>query len=272
MTAQDQSARTLGDGFKDAMRRLAGTVAIVTVDSGGERHGTTATAVTSLSMDPPSLLVCFNKDSRLHGMLGKTDQFCVNLLHADNLVASRLFASPVSSAERFAHDRRTDDRHRCCRPADQARPRPRRAHHLRRHGDGVGGRSPRRPNGRVRHLRRPSHQERHGTRRHDRRGLDFRLDRRTSPPRAASRWRLPTTARQSIASRSVTRRATSAEGRLRLALHAYRRRLDSRAAPACRCGPGCRPTPPGSPAACGSGTGGAVSGAPSPRSGGFARG
>ena len=102
MTGQDQGARAVADGFKDAMRRLAGSVTIVTVVNGGERHGTTATAVTSLSMDPPSLLVCFNKDSRLHGFLGKSDQFCVNLLHTDNLAISQLFASPVSSAQRFA--------------------------------------------------------------------------------------------------------------------------------------------------------------------------
>lgn len=102
MTGDDQSRRPLIDGFKDAMRRLAGTVTVVTVVSGGERHGTTATAVTSLSMSPPSLLVCFNKDSRLHGLLGRSDQFCVNLLHTDNLAVSQLFASPVSSAERFA--------------------------------------------------------------------------------------------------------------------------------------------------------------------------
>ena len=100
MTGQDQAG--LDDRFKDAMRRLAGTVTIVTVCHDGERHGTTATAVTSLSMEPPSLLVCFNKDSRLHGLLGRSEQFCVNLLHADNIGVSRLFASPVTSAERFA--------------------------------------------------------------------------------------------------------------------------------------------------------------------------
>lgn len=90
------------DGFKEAMRRLAGTVTIVTVRIGEERHGTTATAVTSLSLDPPSLLVCFNKDSRLHGHLTGTQLFCVNLLHVDNVAASRLFASPVTAEQRFA--------------------------------------------------------------------------------------------------------------------------------------------------------------------------
>lgn len=88
--------------FRDAMRRLAGSVTVVTVDLGGERHGTTATAVTSLSMEPPSLLVCFNRDSRLHGMLSAAERFCVNVLHIDNIEVSKRFSSPVSSAERFA--------------------------------------------------------------------------------------------------------------------------------------------------------------------------
>lgn len=91
-----------GDGFRDAMRRLAGSVTVVTVAHQGERHGTTATAVTSLSMEPPSLLVCFNRDSRLHTLLSAADSFCVNILHTDNVEISRLFSSPITSAERFA--------------------------------------------------------------------------------------------------------------------------------------------------------------------------
>jgi flavin reductase len=89
-------------GFRSAMRRLAGTVTVVTVDIAGERHGTTATAVTSLSMAPPSLLVCFNRDSRLHALLSSANHFCVNLLHTDNVEVSKRFASPLTSAERFA--------------------------------------------------------------------------------------------------------------------------------------------------------------------------
>ncbi|CAN0489166.1 unnamed protein product [Phaeothamnion confervicola] len=87
------------------MRRLAGTVTVVTVDLGGERHGTTATAVTSLSMAPPSLIVCFNRDSRLHPLLSAADRFCVNLLHADDVEMSKLFSRPVSSEVRFAGTR-----------------------------------------------------------------------------------------------------------------------------------------------------------------------
>lgn len=105
-----QDEATVKDRFRGAMRRLAGTVTIVTVKSGSERHGTTATAVTSVSMDPPSMLVCINRDSRLHAYMVKEDRFCVNMLHADNLEASRLFASPVSAEQRFAAgDWRLDD-------------------------------------------------------------------------------------------------------------------------------------------------------------------
>jgi flavin reductase (DIM6/NTAB) family NADH-FMN oxidoreductase RutF len=94
--------RPIAPGFRDAMRRLAGTVTIVTVCDGPTRHGTTATAVTSLSMDPPSLVVCLNRDTRLYGLLSRTDRFCVNVLHCENVEVSRRFASPIPIEERFA--------------------------------------------------------------------------------------------------------------------------------------------------------------------------
>jgi flavin reductase (DIM6/NTAB) family NADH-FMN oxidoreductase RutF len=93
---------TLQEAFRLAMRRVASTVAIISVQSGNERHGTTATSVTSISMEPPSLLICFNKTSRLHEFLKKENDFCVNVLHTDNLQTSKIFASPVAGAERFA--------------------------------------------------------------------------------------------------------------------------------------------------------------------------
>jgi flavin reductase (DIM6/NTAB) family NADH-FMN oxidoreductase RutF len=102
-------ADTVTTHFRDAMRRLAATVTIVTVRSGDERHGTTATAVTSLSMDPPALLVCINRNSRLHAYLEKEDRFSVNLLHVDNEEMSRVFSRPMASEERFAQGNWRDD-------------------------------------------------------------------------------------------------------------------------------------------------------------------
>jgi flavin reductase len=89
--------------FRNAMRRFASTVSIISVQSGSERHGTTATAVTSVSLDPPSLLVCINQDSRLHTYLQNEPRFCVNFLHAGNLSVSQAFSSAITGAERFAY-------------------------------------------------------------------------------------------------------------------------------------------------------------------------
>jgi flavin reductase len=96
------SGEDLQQDFRLAMRRVACTVAIVSAQRDGERHGTTATSVTSISMDPPSLLVCFNQTSRLHEFLHNQDRFCINVLHTANLDIARIFSSNASAAERFA--------------------------------------------------------------------------------------------------------------------------------------------------------------------------
>ena len=102
---------TMRTGFRNAMRRFASTVSIISVQSGADRHGTTATAVTSVSFDPPSLLVCINQDSRLHQFLQSESRFCVNFLHVGNRHISHVFSSSISSAERFAHGDWRADRH-----------------------------------------------------------------------------------------------------------------------------------------------------------------
>src|SRR5690349_10248240 len=91
----------LQEAFRLAMRHLASTVSIISVQSGSMRHGTTATSMTSLSMDPPSVLVCINKTSRLHMLLHKEDRFCVNILHTDNMQTSEVFSMPLPADERF---------------------------------------------------------------------------------------------------------------------------------------------------------------------------
>ena len=48
----------LGALFRDGMSRIAATVHLITTDGPAGRAGLTATAVTSLSADPPMLLVC----------------------------------------------------------------------------------------------------------------------------------------------------------------------------------------------------------------------
>ena len=92
-----------GASFRDAMRRLAATVTIISARGAGRRHGITATAVTSLSMDPPSLLVCVNRSGSLHDLLSESGRFCVNLLRSEQQALSDAFAGKLPSEDRFLH-------------------------------------------------------------------------------------------------------------------------------------------------------------------------
>ena len=92
----------LANDFKTAMRRLASTVTIVTARNEGLRHGMTATAVTSLTTSPPSLLVCINRSASIHDPIGRSGQFCVNLLACDHDHLVPVFSGKVTGEERFA--------------------------------------------------------------------------------------------------------------------------------------------------------------------------
>jgi flavin reductase (DIM6/NTAB) family NADH-FMN oxidoreductase RutF len=98
----------LGIQFRSAMRRFAATVSVISTACRGDRHGMTATAVTSVSMDPPSLLVCVNQRGRLSDMMQQAERFCVNLLHTEHVAVSRSFADP-NLPERFASGLWHDD-------------------------------------------------------------------------------------------------------------------------------------------------------------------
>lgn len=89
------------DGFRMAMRRLAGTVAILSVAEGGRRYGMTMTAVMSLSMDPPSIALGVNRSASIAEPLRRADGFCVNLLRADQLDFCADF-SALPTEQRFS--------------------------------------------------------------------------------------------------------------------------------------------------------------------------
>lgn len=94
---------SLEQDFKSAMRRLAATVSIVSTANEEGWHGMTATSVTSVSMDPPSVLVCVNTTASLHKMLHAGGRFCINLLRASQESYAGIFSSSkVRGAERFA--------------------------------------------------------------------------------------------------------------------------------------------------------------------------
>jgi flavin reductase len=92
----------LASEFKSAMRALASAVSIVSTTHDGRRFGMTATAVASMSMSPPSLLVCVNQAASLHAPLLASGVFCVNILHAWQSGLAQTFGNR-QVADRFAH-------------------------------------------------------------------------------------------------------------------------------------------------------------------------
>jgi flavin reductase len=87
--------------FKLGMRLLAGAVNIVGSVHGGRRYGMTATAVCSVTADPPTVLVCINKLATTHGIVAKSRVFCVNVLRADDAELSTTFSGAASGEGRF---------------------------------------------------------------------------------------------------------------------------------------------------------------------------
>ena len=89
-------------GFKQAMRRVASTVNVITICVRGEPMGITATAMSSLSIDPPSLLVCINRTATMHGSMEDVTHFGVNVLHTDQAHLAQMFADRAKQTLRFA--------------------------------------------------------------------------------------------------------------------------------------------------------------------------
>lgn len=89
------------DQFRLGMRTLAAAVTLITSTGSGHRHGMTATAVCSVSAEPPTLLVCLNKATATHGAVAKSGAFCVNLLRAEDWELSTAFSGAQSGESRF---------------------------------------------------------------------------------------------------------------------------------------------------------------------------
>jgi flavin reductase (DIM6/NTAB) family NADH-FMN oxidoreductase RutF len=83
----------LETAFKEVMRRHPVGVTVVTSIRGGEPRGLTLSAFTSVSVDPPMVLVCVNREARSYLYISESRVFCVNLLAAGQRELAQRFAS-----------------------------------------------------------------------------------------------------------------------------------------------------------------------------------
>jgi len=80
--------------FRAVLGHLAGGVTIVTAqDSAGAPRGLTATAVTSVSLAPPMILVCVGSAAETNSAISSSGSFAVHFLHANDRALADRFAS-----------------------------------------------------------------------------------------------------------------------------------------------------------------------------------
>src|SRR6187200_172388 len=82
---------TSGD-FRSAMRRLTGGVSVITAGRGKDISGMTVTSVSSLSVDPPALIVSVNRNASSWPLVQRYGFFGVNILTSDQIDVAERFA------------------------------------------------------------------------------------------------------------------------------------------------------------------------------------
>src|SRR5258708_28967601 len=92
------------DGFRSAMRHLTGGVSVITAGRGRDVSGMTVTSVSSLSVDPPALIVSINRESSSWPLVKRYGFFGVNILTSDQIDIAERFTGKggLKGADRFA--------------------------------------------------------------------------------------------------------------------------------------------------------------------------
>src|SRR6266542_3693125 len=98
-----ESEVTSGD-FRNAMRELTGGVSVITAGRGRDISGMTVTSVSSLSVDPPALIVSINRESSSWPLVKRYGFFGVNILTSDQIDIAERFTGKggLKGVDRFA--------------------------------------------------------------------------------------------------------------------------------------------------------------------------
>ena len=91
------------DTLRDALRLWTTGVTIVSAAHGGQRHGMTANSFTSLSLEPPLVLVSLEKGTRTHDLVQLAGSYAVSILAEEHQPLSNRFAGrDTENSNRFA--------------------------------------------------------------------------------------------------------------------------------------------------------------------------
>lgn len=90
------------DDFRNAMRKLAASVHVVTTQHEGERGGLTATAVCSVSFEPMMMLVCVNRSVSCFDLIERAGKIAINILSSEDAAIGLQFGAPDQVESRFS--------------------------------------------------------------------------------------------------------------------------------------------------------------------------
>ena len=101
---RESRIETSADNFSSAMRSLAGGVSVITAGRGSDLSGMTVTSVSSLSVEPATLIVSINRKASSWPLLQRHGAFGVNILSSDHIDIAERFSGigGLKGAERFA--------------------------------------------------------------------------------------------------------------------------------------------------------------------------
>lgn len=88
--------------FRNTLAQWASGVTVVTTTHSGIRYGMTASSFSSVSLDPPLILICVGKAAFTHKLLLETTTFAVNILSAAQIDLGKRFAEKhIDYVDRF---------------------------------------------------------------------------------------------------------------------------------------------------------------------------
>ncbi len=105
MPADHTHTHEFRQNFRDAMASCAAGVHVITTDGAAGRYGITMTAVTSITDEPPTVMLCINRRAAIIPILSANRDLCINVLAATQQDVAEHFAgmTKLSPEERFEY-------------------------------------------------------------------------------------------------------------------------------------------------------------------------
>lgn len=102
MAARSRAPIVTDEEFRAALRQVATPVGLVTARMGDMRGGATLTAISSVTAEPPTLLICVNRDTAVAQLIAQSRAFAVNFLAQEQYRFAHLFAASGPVADGFS--------------------------------------------------------------------------------------------------------------------------------------------------------------------------